>query len=252
MKYIRKRLEELETRSTEFSTDFYYLLALMLVVRDDLLKEKSMKRIFKNFFDMTLSEYLTNLKPIGTTYYAMVHSIKGKKTQCYLKSEADILKIHIINKEYIESFKEVVRILVYGHSGNLNKNGVVIYNILNSINFPFEYRYNKAMEDYKKFSLEDYKDEGYKKLLEFGPLLEEFRIQSKEKKNAHDTLLNFYEGIKTLQEKWKEQKRIPKYQIDRDQDTNPDGKHSTPHNLLGGPLETIIDRLEQFRSLLIN
>jgi hypothetical protein len=224
----------------------------MLVVRDDLLKDKSMKRIFKNFFDMTLSEYLTNMKLIGTTYYAMVHSIKGKKPQCYLQSEADILKIQIINKEYIESLKEVVRILVYGHSGNLNKNAVVIYNILNSINFPFEYRYIKAMEDYKNFSLEDYKEEGSKKILELIPLVEEFRIQSKEKKNVHDTWINFCEGIKRLQEKWKEQKRIPNYHMDRDQDTHPDGKPSTPHNLLEGPLETIINRLEQFRSLLID
>jgi hypothetical protein len=108
------------------------------------------------------------------------------------------------------------------------------------------------MEDYKNFSIEDYKEEGSKKILELAPLAEKFLIQSKEKKNAHDSWINFYEGIRRLQEKWKEQKTIPKYHMDRDLDTHSDGKPSTPHNLVEDPLKTIIDRLEQFRSLLNN
>ena len=248
-KYLRNRLEELETKALEFPISIYYFLAFTIVVRDTLFKEKSMKKIFKNFFYQTLSDYLADLKLHGTSYYVMVHSENGRKQQCYLNDENDILGIRILDKDYITAFKEAIRILVYGHDGHLNKNGVVVYNTLSSINFPVEYRHNKAMEDYKNFSLWDHNEERCKKYSELKPLMEEFYTQLREKKDIYDVWVDFYQKLKRLQEKWKEQKRIPKYYVKGGYENNSKSLASSKETKDSS--QKVGNELEEFTRLLI-
>jgi hypothetical protein len=248
-RHLRKRLEELETKTSQFPTNIYYFLAFTIVVRDDLLKEKSMKSIFKNYFDETLSDYLVNLNLNGTVYYVMVHSANGKKQQCYLNNEKDLLGIRILDDNYITAFKEAIRILVYGHRGNLNEYGVVVYNTLRLVNFPTEHRQNKAMEDYKNFSSLDHKEETCKKYSELKPLLEEFHDQSRQKKDIHDSWINLYQRITKLQEVWKEEKRIPNYFTKSSYDNN--SMSSTSYKKVNDSSKKASKAIEEIKRLLI-